>query len=84
MRILITSTGPSTEIPTRDQLIRMFAQRHPKLSLQEVGELFDDYMILGHLEVRRDEETGEWLVALYRNGQRRTAPPLQGRKFLSV
>jgi hypothetical protein len=41
-------------------------------------------MILGHLEVRRDEETGEWLVALYRNGQRRTAPPLQGRKFLSV
>jgi hypothetical protein len=75
MSILTTSTGSSTEIPTRDQLIRIFAQRHPKLSLQEVGELFDDYMILGYLELRRDEETGEWIVALYRNGQPRTAPP---------
>ena len=44
--------------------MQIFAKRHPNLSLQEVGELFDDYLVLGHLDFQRDELTGEWLVLL--------------------
>jgi hypothetical protein len=34
------------------------------MSLQEVGYLFDDYLILGHLDVCLDDLTGEWRVDL--------------------
>ena len=59
-----SSTVVTVEEPSRDELVQIFAKRHPNLSLQEVGELFDDYLILGHLDVRRDELTGEWRVDL--------------------
>jgi len=34
------------------------------LSLEEAGELFDEYLALGHLDFRRDELTSQWLVLL--------------------
>jgi hypothetical protein len=61
---VIPSSSAIVEEPSRDELVRIFAKRHPNLSLQEVGELFDDYLALGHLDFRRDELTGEWLVLL--------------------
>jgi hypothetical protein len=50
--------------PSRDELVRIFAKRFPSLSLQQVGERFDEYLRLGHLDFRRDELTGEWQVLL--------------------
>ena len=64
MTVTASSTAVIVEGPTREELVRIFAKRYPNLSLQEVGELFDDYWILGHLDVRRDELTGEWRVLL--------------------
>ena len=40
------SSSTVIEAPSRDELVKIFARRFPNSSLQEVGELFDDYLIL--------------------------------------
>ena len=62
-------TTTTVEEPTREELVRIFAKRHPNLSLEAVGELFDEYLALGHLDFRRDELTKRMACALERPEQ---------------
>ena len=65
----MTATASSTaiitvEAPTREEPVRIFARRFPGWSLKRVGKRFDEYLALGHLDVRRDELTDQWRVLL--------------------
>jgi hypothetical protein len=64
MTTTTTTTTVTVEEPTREELVRIFAKRFRHLSLEEADKLFDEYLALGHLDFRRDELTGEWLVLL--------------------
>jgi hypothetical protein len=58
------SSTVTVEAPTREELAWIFAKRFPSLSLQQAGVVFDEYLRLRHLDIGRDELTGEWRVNL--------------------
>ena len=58
------NSSAAIEQPTRGELVAVFAKRFTTLSLAEVGEWFDEYLRLGHLDIRRDAITGAWQVLL--------------------
>ena len=58
-------TGLRANSTDRDAMLAAFARHFGNLSKKELGQLFDKYRLMGRLDVRWNDRTGEYVVSIF-------------------
>src|SRR5262249_2476049 len=54
--------GTRSNSTDRAAMIEVFAERFPDLSKRELGKLFDEYRLMGRIDIRWDSESGRYAI----------------------
>ena len=58
-------TGLRANSTDQDAMLAVFARHFGNLSKKELGQLFDKYRLMGRLDIRWNDRTGEYVVSIF-------------------